>query len=115
MENFSTSVIGLLFGERLDSSNFEWLNHVSARGTSSADILNIIGWPSKRTIITDRFKILGWCLGGNLRIRPKIDSLGVMFWDSEQKHEVWCHVSKTIVLLFCIRLGIGKEKMFNYV
>ena len=115
MESVSTSVIELLFGERLDSSNFVWLNHVAVCGTSTADIFNIAGWPSKREITTSRFKILGWCLGGNLTVRPKTDALGIMFWDIEQNQEVWCHVSKTLVLLFSIRIGIGREKIFNYV
>ena len=109
MEKFNVFIIEKLWGERLDSSLFTWLNHASVLGTSSTEILNIITSDRSLRIINSRFDAIGWCYGSNLYVRPRLDAIGVMFWDNEQKQEVWCHVTKTLNILFCLRLNIDKS------
>lgn len=110
MENFDVSVIEKLWGERLDSSLFTWLNHSGVMGLSSMDILNVVRTDPRIHVVNPRFDVTGWCYGGSLDMRPRPDSLAVMFWDRQERQEVWCHVTKTLVILFCMRLKIGKPE-----
>ena len=113
MESFNVSIISQLWGEKLDSTSFTWLNHASICGTSSMDILNMEDWKNNRNLVKRRFEIIGWCYASNLTVRPRLDAIAVMFWDSQAKQEVWCHISETLLIIFCIRLNIGKSAMFQ--
>jgi hypothetical protein len=104
MRSLDVSVNVKLWGERLDSSLFTWLNHASILGIGSMDILNIVRTDPRTHIVNPRFEATGWCYGDSLDLRPRPDALGVMFWDKVERQEVWCHVTKTIVILFCTRL-----------
>lgn len=113
MESLNVSIVEKLYGERLDSSLFEWLNYASVCGTSSGDILNIDDWHGSQRVVNHRFKIIGWCYGSNLRVRPRIDSIALMVWDTVQEREVWCHVSRTLIIIFCVKMKFDKYLVFS--
>lgn len=109
MESFNISIIEKLWGERLDSSRFTWLNHSGVLGMSSMDILNVVRSDGSLRIVNHRFDVIGWCYGSSLLVRPSVDSIAVMFWDNDEKQEIWCHVTRTLNVLFCIRRNIDKS------
>lgn len=76
-----------LFGEKLDSSLFEWTNYCGTKGVS---LLNVF----KDAEVTDRFIVEGWCDASDLSVRPRSSGIAIMLYDKKSDNDkVWIHVS----------------------
>ncbi|MFA5207399.1 MAG: hypothetical protein WC428_01965 [Candidatus Paceibacterota bacterium] len=106
MDKLSRNQINILFGEKLDSTIFTWLNYCGTRGVSVIHIFN-----NDNGLFNVRFDCRGWCFSDSLLSGfSKSSGIAVMLWDNEKLEDVWCHISDEfqITLFRGFNLRTGK-------
>lgn len=88
MKDLTYEEIVVLIGDNLDSTTFTWDNHCGTLGVSSITIFD-----SDRSLVNDRFSILGWCYADKLIAKWKPKGIAIKLWDRKEEQKVWCHIS----------------------
>jgi len=94
------------FGEKLNSEMFQYENSANYLGTSI-----IKAFDSDDKIYNDKeFELLGWQYNHAVTFRTKLTGVVLMFWNKEEKEEVWFHVSEDFQDTLYNKYDLRKER-----
>jgi len=92
---------------KINSNKFTWENSGIRNSYCITDfikyntILNKFEYQNQNIYIP-----MGWCFGKDIAVRPREDSICLMFYDVECDSSVWIHFDKTTALIHKDEIGL---------